>query len=172
MKMKRKFKILLILFLVGLNISCDQITKIEVRERIDPHQIIQVVKSNVILTNVENTGAALSLGSNLPPFAKLILLQLLPVLVLALLLGYILIKKTIPPIQLLAFTCIVGGGLGNIVDRIRYNSVTDFMYLEIGPLHTGIFNMADVSVTLGALLILIEALYHRTRKKHISGDIA
>ena len=52
---------------------------------------------------------------------------------------------------------IIGGGIGNIYDRILYSSVTDFLYLEFGKLHTGIFNMADVSVVIGVLLILVNS---------------
>ncbi len=170
MKVKRLYRVFLVLLLVAMNISCDQITKQEVRLRITENQIIEVISSNFILTKVENTGAALSLGENLPPFFKILLLQILPILILLGILGYIASRLNLPKIQVIAFSFIVGGGIGNIIDRIRFDSVTDFMYLEIGQLHTGIFNMADVSVTLGTILILINSIC-QTRYKRIKASL-
>lgn len=136
------------------NISCDQITKNSAREELNHHEKVSVIKDNFILTKVENTGAALSFGENLPPILKTILLQILPLIVLVFLFRWILVHKTIPILNVAAFSFIIGGGIGNIYDRILYNSVTDFMYIEIGFFHTGIFNMADVSVVVGSLLLL------------------
>jgi len=67
----------------------------------------------------------------------------------------------------LAFSFIIGGGIGNIYDRILYGSVTDFMYLELGSWHTGIFNMADVSVVIGTALLLINLLILELNKYHL-----
>ena len=63
-----------------------------------------------------------------------------------------------PIANLIGLSFIIGGGIGNIYDRIVHHSVTDFMFLEYGSLHTGIFNMADVSVVVGTILILLQAL--------------
>ena len=164
--MRLAIRFIIILFLVGINISCDQITKKEVRERISENEVIQVLNSNFILTKVENTGAALSMGSNLTPFAKVVILQVLPSLMLISLLFYIITKRNISHIYILAFTFIIGGGIGNIMDRILYNSVTDFMFVEIGPFRTGIFNMADVSVYLGVSILLMASLFKSKRSKN------
>jgi signal peptidase II len=51
---------------------------------------------------------------------------------------------------------VVGGGIGNIYDRIAHGSVTDFMHLRFGALQTGIFNVADVSIMIGVGLILLD----------------
>jgi len=117
-----------------------------------------MVGDNFILTNVENTGAALNLGQDLSPNMKMIFLQILPLFILALLFVYVLKESKISRLHLVAISFIIGGGLGNIYDRILYDSVTDFMYLEYGFLHTGIFNMADVSVVIGGVLILINPI--------------
>lgn len=49
---------------------------------------------------------------------------------------------------------VIGGGIGNLYDRVLYGSVTDFMHLKFGIFQTGIFNMADVSIMLGMLIIV------------------
>ena len=147
-------KRLLILFLVMCNIGCDQISKDIVRRNVTPHDYIQIVNDSLILTNVENTGAMLGFGQNLPPTLKIVLLQVLPVLVLLILLFRILQKSNLNKWLILAFAFVIGGGIGNLIDRIAYGSVTDFFQIKIGLLRTGIFNMADVSVTMGVIVIL------------------
>jgi len=156
--MNRLIKILVSLIVIFCNISCDQITKEKVRNEISKNETIKVVNDNFILTKVENTGAAMGLGENLNPKLKIALLQILPVLVLFLMFIYIIREKKISKLNLIALSFIIGGGIGNIYDRILYNSVTDFMYLEFGGLHTGIFNMADVSVVVGTLLMLLNSI--------------
>ena len=144
----------LIVLMVLFNIGCDQLSKDVVRKNVAPNDYIRVVHDNLILTNVENTGAMLGFGQHLPPIPKIILLQLLPVLVLLILLFRILQKSNLNNWLIFAFAFVIGGGIGNLIDRIVYGSVTDFFQIKIGLLRTGIFNMADVSVTMGVIVIL------------------
>jgi signal peptidase II len=168
MKTRRLTTILIGLILIISNISCDQITKKEVRENIDPHERIEVVKDNFILTKVENTGAALSFGSDFHPAVKLFIFQLMPILVLIYLCYYLYKREDISKLNFVAFTFFIGGGIGNIIDRVLYGSVTDFMYLKLGPLHTGVFNLADVSVTIAAFLLIIGSLKKEKKKERLS----
>jgi signal peptidase II len=144
----------IILLLVLLNIGCDQISKEAVRNNVIPNDYIPVVRDHLILTNVENKGAMLGFGQNLPPILKIIFLQVIPVMVLLVLLYRILRKKDLDKWMIMAFAFVIGGGIGNLIDRIAHGSVTDFFVIEIGLFKTGIFNMADVSVTTGVLIIL------------------
>ena len=146
-------RVAIVLF-VFLNVGCDQISKDLVRKNVENSEYIQVIGDNFIMTNVENTGAMLGFGDNFPPIIKNIFLKALPVLVLFILLFRILQKKRMNFWLIIAFAFVIGGGIGNLIDRIAYGSVTDFFQIKLGVLRTGIFNMADVSVTLGALLIL------------------
>jgi len=143
-----------ILLLVLLNIGCDQISKDVVRKTVAPNDYIQVLNDNFILTNVENTGAMLGFGQSFSPIVKIILFQILPILVLIVLLFRILWKTNMNLWSIVAFAFVIGGGIGNLIDRVAYGSVTDFFQLKMGFLRTGIFNMADVSVTTGVLLLL------------------
>ncbi len=147
-----------ILFLVLLNIGCDQLSKNAIRTHVSPKEYIEVVSDHLILTNVENTGAMLGFGANLSPILKVIFLQLLPIIVLLILLFRILQRSTMNKWMVIAFSCVIGGGMGNIIDRIAYGSVTDFFHIKFGIFQTGIFNMADVSVTVGTILILFLSL--------------
>ncbi len=151
----KTFRQVLIVLLVLLNIGCDQISKEIVRTKVSPQDYIQLIENNFILTNVENTGAMLGFGQNFSPVLKLILLQGIPLLVLLILLYRTLIKIKKNKWLAYAFAFVIGGGIGNLLDRILHGSVTDFLFVKVGFFKTGIFNMADVSVTVGAIFILI-----------------
>ncbi len=151
---------LIILTLVLLNAGCDQVSKSIVRDRLAYNEEIELVSKRVILTKVENTGAFLSLGSTLPPVLKNIVLLGLPVVVMLLSLGFVLTNQTIHRGMVVGLSFIIGGGIGNTLDRIAYGSVTDFLHIDFHLFRTGIFNFADVSITLGVIATLIA--YYRT----------
>lgn len=144
-----------ILALVLLNIGCDQLSKEVVRKNVDSREYIQLIDDHFILTNVENTGAMLGFGASFSPILKIVFLQIVPLLVLMVLLYRVLTKNTIGTWLVVAFAFVIGGGIGNLIDRIVYGSVTDFFQIRLGIFKTGIFNMADVAVTSGVLLILV-----------------
>ncbi len=150
-----------ILAIVLLNIGCDQISKDIVRKHVEPMEYIQLLGDNLILTNVENTGAMLGFGQTLSPTLKLIFLKGLPLLVLLILLSRTLQKTNLNPWMVLAFAFVIGGGIGNLIDRFAYGSVTDFIQIKLGMFSTGIFNMADMSVTMGVVLLLFLVVRYR-----------
>ncbi|WP_298540854.1 signal peptidase II [uncultured Aquimarina sp.] len=160
-KITGKIRILFILSLVLLNIGCDQISKTVVRQTIEPNEKIEVFENNFILTKVENRGAAYSLGSDLAPILKVVLLQVLPIIVLLFLLRLILIRTNYSKETILGLTFIIGGGIGNLFDRIVYGSVTDFMIMDLGIIKTEIFNMADVSIMIGSFIIIITTAFNK-----------
>lgn len=59
---------------------------------------------------------------------------------------------------------LIGGGIGNIYDRIVYGSVTDFLHMDFVLFKTGIFNMADVSIMTGIGLLLLQTLLAKKKK--------
>ncbi len=164
-------RVAIILSLVFLNISCDQLSKKIARNKIEPNERIQVIQDNLILTKVENTGAAYSWGSNWNPIVKRVVLQVIPAIVLLILLGMVLIKKEYPNSVIIGFSFVIGGGIGNVFDRIVYGSVTDFMYVDLGFFATEIFNMADVSIVIGALIVLSNALTSKKEVKDLNESI-
>ena len=159
---KRK-RNLLITTIVFLSIALDQISKIWVRNNFESYIENSIVGDIFTLIKVENTGAFLGMGSELSETLRILLLIVLPIIVLISITIYTYIDKTLDKISIIGFSLIIGGGIGNIFDRIVYGSVTDFLYLNFGGvLKTGIFNIADLSVTSGMILILISSF----KKKH------
>jgi len=144
--------------MVALNIGCDQVSKIIVRERVDYNEQISIIKNHFILTKVENTGAFLSAGNDLPIAVRFILLSILPVIVLGYGLFYLLMKKDLPKIMQIGLCFLIGGGIGNVIDRLLYGSVTDFLHMDFGLFRTGIFNLADVSIMIGIGMLIVQSL--------------
>ena len=159
----RRKRNVLITALVFLSIALDQISKIWVRNNFEGYIEHNIIGDVFTLIKVENTGAFLGMGSELSETMRVLLLIVLPVIVLVSITIYTYIDKSLDKTSIIGFSLIIGGGIGNIFDRIVYGSVTDFLYLNFGGvLKTGIFNIADLSVTTGMILILISSL----KKKH------
>lgn len=158
-----KFAFLLVI--VTLNLGCDQFSKVIARKNIAPYEQIEVIKDRFTLTLVENTGAFLSAGSNLPEFIRTILLTVLPIVVLAYGLWFLYTNKNLPRLMQIGICFLLGGGIGNIYDRIIYGSVTDFLHMDFVLFRTGIFNMADVSIMVGIGLLLVQNLTAARIKK-------
>lgn len=155
-----------IVILIIVNIALDQISKVIVRQSVIPHSQSEIIGDYFTLHNVENTGAFLGMGSDLNPTLKLILLLLLPVLVLGWVVRHIIIETNIDKMSLIGFCCIVGGGIANVFDRFMYGSVTDFLHIDLGGVfRTGIFNIADLSVTTGMIMILLASFLYREQQK-------
>ena len=161
-----KFKRYLLVFgLILLNIACDQVSKKIVRDDVEPHSQTEIIGDLFILTNVENKGAFLGMGSDLNPILKTVLLLILPIAVLLVVIRYVLVKDNLDTFNLIGLTFIVGGGIGNLYDRILYGQVTDFFHIDLGGIFkTGIFNMADVSVMVGMAFILLAGILHKKEK--------
>lgn len=158
MQNRKNLSIILLLVMVALNVGCDQVSKIIARDNIDYNETISVIKNRLILTKVENTGAFLSAGNDLPVAIRFIILSILPVIVLGYGLYYLLFKRDLPKIMQIGLCFLIGGGIGNIFDRLMYGSVTDFLHIDFGLFRTGIFNLADVSIMTGIGILLIHSL--------------
>ena len=147
----------LIVFLI-LNIAVDQISKFIVRLEISDYEHIALIKNIFTLTRVENSGAFLSLGDNMPYVFRLIILTGLPLLFLGYGLYYLFSKPNLPGSMQIALCFLIGGGIGNLYDRIVHGSVTDFMHLDFHIFQTGVFNFADISIMIGIGILLLQSI--------------
>jgi signal peptidase II len=171
MNIKRIIRTLIILVILASNIGCDQVSKHLIRQSVSEYEQISVIKNFVTLMKVENTGAFLSLGSSLPEPFKLILLSILPVVVLTLAFLFVLTQKDLSRLSVVAICFVIGGGVGNIYDRVMHGSVTDFLHIDFVLFQTGVFNMADVSVMLGMVFVLIDGYLKRESQPTTPGTI-
>ncbi len=138
-------------------ISCDRVTKDLAKEHLKNQPPVSYFNDTVRLEYVENTGAALSLGDNLPKSVSFWLLSILPLLFLLLLFAYTIKNaQKMGIMKVFSLALLFSGGIGNIIDRILFDRhVTDFMNLGFLNIRTGIFNVADICVTAGAIGLLL-----------------
>jgi signal peptidase II len=170
MKAKDLLRIVLILILLSINVGCDQVSKTIVRHKLQYYEPVAFFHNHFTLIKVENTGAFLSVGNNLMGPLRFVLLNLLPLLAVAAGLVFVMTRKDLDHTTLFSVILIVGGGFGNIYDRIRYGSVTDFMHIKFGAIQTGIFNVADVSIMIGMFILLIHAFFKKPEKGPVSKE--
>ena len=169
--MNRTLKIILFCTLSVVFIGCDQVTKELAKTHLKDKAVISFYHDVFRLDYIENTGAFLSFGDNWSPSASFWLLNMLPLLFLVALFVYAIRKMATSTLTaVFPFLLIFAGGLGNIIDRIMYDPhVTDFMNLGINNLRTGIFNVADMYVTAGVIMLLVTQ-WKNTRQQRVQGE--
>ncbi len=150
-------RILLILFVLVACVGCDQSTKTYAESNLPKAQALSFLADTVRLQVAHNEGAFLSLGASAPKSWRLAALRLGVSALLLALLGYMLLIRDARPSFILALTLILAGGVSNLIDRFIHGGyVIDFINLGIGSLRTGIFNVADIAITLGVLMLLVQ----------------
>jgi signal peptidase II len=136
-------------------VGCDQMSKSAARVLLASGDAQSFLGDSLRLQLVENPGSFLSLGASLPEHFRF---ALFTAAVAALLIGLVaasLFARRLQPWRVVALALVAGGGISNLIDRLLYNGrVTDFLNVGIGGLRTGIFNVADMAMMAGALLLL------------------
>ena len=134
-------------------IGCDQVTKKIAATHLAGGPRHSFLGDTLRLEYAENMGAFLGLGSTWSPEARMLLFVigsaagLIAVAVMAL-------KQPWANLSRIGLCLVLSGGLSNLIDRILRGSVIDFLNVGIGPLRTGIFNVADMALMLGIALVL------------------
>jgi signal peptidase II len=157
----------------------DYLSKLMVLRTFRPYQQVDVISDYVRLTFIQNTGAAFGLHAGL--YDRFIFL-VLPLVALAGLAALFWATPARDRIRLIAIALVSAGAIGNLADRLRSpRGVVDFIDVGIGGLRWPIFNVADIAVTTGAILLALSLWSeergtgnHRTRERQAgtpgSGD--
>ncbi len=156
----------MIILIVGLSVLAaviDQIIKIIVVNNLKPVSSVEFIPNLVSFTYVENKGAAFGILAN----ARWVFI-LFTILIIIALFVYIIKKKINSKLFITSAILIIGGGIGNLVDRIFLGYVVDFIKISFFP---PAFNFADCCVTIGAVLMVIYLLFFTDFKdeKKING---
>lgn len=154
-----RFRLLLLLVAVLGTIGCDRVTKHVATTTLAGKPSRSYLGGTVWLGYAENRGGFLSLGASLPASARAVIFTGLTGLMLigVTALGFRRRWRGWYPLGLAVF---VAGGASNWVDRAVRGSVVDFMHVGIGPVRTGIFNVADVAIMLGAIIVALVEVRH------------
>jgi len=145
---------LVLLIVIGATICCDRVTKHIAATTLSGTESRSFFADTIRLEYIENAGAFLSLGAGWPVAVRTALFGIgNGALLLAL--TVVAMRLRWPRPALLGLALFVAGGASNLVDRITYGKVIDFMNVGLGPLRTGIFNVADMAIMLGAGFIVV-----------------
>jgi signal peptidase II len=182
MKMKIDKERCLPLLLTGIVIVVDQISKAFIAANwpiVPPNRYVFITdvfnNSFLQITHVRNTAIAFSLGRGIPDSIKPVLFVVLPLLVLGILFWYYLSSNDFGRMQRWAVAGILGGGIGNIIDRIfRPEGVVDFIdvnfYGLFGWDRWPTFNIADSSVVVCCILLFITIIIDSINKKQEAAE--
>jgi signal peptidase II len=146
-------RLLLVLAILFSCVGCDQAAKSVAKAYLSETHALVLLGDTVRLQLAKNYGAFLSLGASLGEASRGMLISIVVGAVLAALLAYLFISKPQNPVVGVSVALIVGGGVSNLIDRVRYGGyVVDFLNVGIGPVRTGIFNVADMAIMAGVVL--------------------
>jgi len=137
-------------------VGCDQVSKSAARALLPSGVTESLFADSLRLELVENPGSFLSLGATLPEHLRFTLFTAVAAVVLIALVCAALFARRLGAARIIAIGLVAGGGLSNLIDRLVYDGlVTDFLNVGIGSFRTGIFNVADMAILAGALLLVI-----------------
>jgi signal peptidase II len=146
----------LVLFIaIVATIGCDRVTKQIAVATLADGPTRSFLADTFRLEYAENSGAFLGLGGNWPPQVRTAVFSVGNGLLLVAVVG-LATRARWPAPALVGVALFVAGGVSNLVDRIAYGVVIDFMNVGVGPVRTGIFNVADMAIMLGAGILALE----------------
>jgi signal peptidase II len=143
----------------------DQVTKYIVNTSMLLHDSIPIINGLFNFTYVKNPGAAFGFLAGAPPFFRSVFFIGVTVAAIMLILYYIRKTKTEEPLLTASFSLIMGGAVGNLIDRVRFGEVIDFLDLYIGPHHWPAFNIADSAISVGAILLIYDMIHRKDRMR-------
>jgi len=146
------------LLLSLLVVVADQWSKWLVERQLPLHQPREIIPGILNFTHVKNTGVAFGLfAANGSGFGTLIL-TVLGLVALSVVGVYFWRTSSQDRLMLTSLALILGGAVGNLIDRVATGSVTDFIDAYVGTFHWHTFNMADSAITIGICLMAVEIL--------------
>lgn len=150
--MKRIHYLLISIAIIVLDIW----TKALVLKRIDLHEAIPVIPNFFQLVHVRNTGAAFGIGANAASKLVPLLLNVGAIAVFLVVVVYALRTAVTDRVLQTGLHLILGGAIGNLLDRFRFGYVVDFLDVYIGSHHWPAFNVADSAICIGIALLFFD----------------
>ena len=136
----------------------DQLTKAVVVARLGLHESVSVVDGLFALTYVRNTGAAFGLLAGRMETLRVPLLIAVSLAALVVLFWFLRGLPSDRRLVIAACGAVLGGALGNLIDRAAYGEVIDFLDVYVGAWHWPAFNVADAAITVGVIVLCIDSV--------------
>ena len=149
-----------LIIIIAAIIALDQWSKWAIKTSFNLYQSKPVIQDLLHFTYVTNDGMAFGLSF---PGGKHVLL-IMTILLTGFIVGFLWKEKNGHPLIKYGLALILSGAIGNLIDRLLYGKVVDFLDLMIGNFHWYIFNIADSSVTIGMILFIIHSIYVEQKK--------
>lgn len=128
----------------------DQIVKLLIKTNMNLNEEISIIPNFFSIQYLKNTGAAFSILEN-----QTILLAITSIICISVIIYYLKKEENLTTAMYLSFGLVLGGILGNLIDRIVYQGVIDFLSFQIFNYNFPVFNIADIGITIGVLLLII-----------------
>ncbi|MDY5992478.1 MAG: signal peptidase II [Bacilli bacterium] len=128
----------------------DQIVKLLIKTNMNLNEEISIIPNFFSIQYLKNTGAAFSILEN-----QTILIAITSIICISVIIYYLKKEENLTTAMYLSFGMVLGGILGNLIDRIVYQGVIDFLSFQIFNYNFPVFNIADIGITIGVLLLII-----------------
>ncbi len=139
----------------------DQLTKQLIIKSLRVYESVPVIQGFFDLVHVRNRGMAFGIMNDSPSDSGMWLLLAMSFVAIALLLVWFFRMKEEGVLFTLSLSLILGGAVGNIIDRLRFGEVVDFLDVYVGAYHWPAFNVADAAITVGTFMIAATLLFAR-----------
>ncbi len=156
-------KTVFFLAMAALVLLLDQLTKAWIISTLRIHESFAVIGGFFNITHVRNPGAAFGFLAGASPAFRYVFFLAVTVAAIALILRYLRTTRIEDLSLVFSLALILAGAVGNLIDRVRFGEVVDFLDVYVGAHHWPAFNVADASITTGAAILM--AILLRKRKE-------
>ena len=151
----------LLSLVTGAVVLVDQITKLEIMQSMQLHESIPVIENLFSLTYIRNPGAAFGLLAGSSSAFRLIFFAVTSLFALGLLATILMRMPESDWIGQYSIAGILGGAIGNLLDRVRYGEVIDFLDFYVSNYHWPAFNVADAAISVGVFFLILHYMYEK-----------
>ena len=156
-----KGKYIKLAWIAGLTVVLDQITKAVILHGMMLHESIPVISGFFSITHIHNPGGAFGFMAGQNPVLRTILFLFVATLAAGVVFYFYKNTPKTHPWLSFGFALILGGAIGNLIDRVRFGMVVDFLDFYIGNLHWPAFNIADSAISVGMAIFVFHLLFKK-----------
>lgn len=158
--------VFIMIVILVITVGIDQWTKVIAVNHLMGKEPLLFLNGLFQIVYAENPGAFLGMGGDWPRSLRFVIFGLLVVIGLVGIMWAI-VKNKFNAYEKIAYSFILGGGIGNVIDRLTHDNghVVDFLFIDLGFARTGVFNVADMAIVLGVIIAFWPSLISGLQKK-------
>ena len=154
-------KYIILSVVTGVVVMLDQITKALILDSVPLHHNLTIISGFFNITHIHNPGGAFGLMAHMGETMRTIIFLFISSLAVGLILYFYHKTPSTHPFLAVGFALIFGGAIGNLIDRVRFGIVVDFLDFYVGNLHWPAFNIADSAITVGIFIFVFHLLFKK-----------